>query len=84
MQRCTVLDSAYMICIQMFCKSTVSPSGNLTSFKEKGVTEQLVAVTFYMFLVPTNGRVLHPEWFCQWQLFILSSYFNSIITAVCS
>lgn len=68
MQRCTVLDSAYLMCIQLFCKSTVSPPGNLSSFEEKGVTDQLVTVTLY-FLYPqmaehftqngfVNGRVI--------------------------
>lgn len=48
MQWFTVLDSAYLVCIQLFCNSSqeVSPSEDfLSGCEEKEVTEQLVAVT---------------------------------------
>lgn len=55
----------------MFCKSIVSPSGSLSNFEDlKGVTEQLVAVTFFMFLVAMNARALQPKWIFQWQSYL--------------
>jgi len=53
-QRCMILDSAYLICIQTFSKSAVSAFGNLSSFEEKGVTEQLVAVSYLLYVSCTH------------------------------
>lgn len=84
MQRCMVLDSAYLICTQMFCKSTGSPSGNLSSFEEKGVTAACLS-HLLCFLYPQIAEHFTQNGFVNGRVIcILSSYFNSIITAVCS